>query len=196
VRLFFKAKRSIHIRRSTRATKTGKVVPVSAHEQQRRAAQDAALREIEQKRVATGSRTFTDKPTEEFFDYCDGPRWNGKVAASGLPADFAEPKYKEWSDANGTGPCGVLSAVNREDKGLAVAACGAKEKGAPDDLPFWFPHYVNFDKKTGAIIDETNPFDQPLDYRAVYVLPDDEMPELADEQSMDKMRKVTGRAKP
>ena len=193
--LLFKATRPVHIRSSVRTTKTGKVVPVSAHEQQRREIQDEALRRIEQRRIATGSRTFTDQPTKEFYDYCDGPRWNGKVEMSGLPDDFDADQYKAWCDADGTGPCGVLSAVNREDRGLAVAACGAKQKGTPDDLPFWFPHYVNFDEQTGAIVDETNPFDQPLNYRAVYVLPKKEMPDLADEGSMVRMRKLTGRTR-
>ena len=198
--LLFKATKTVRVRSSNRTTKTGRLAPVRAYEQKRYTKAEQELWEWQKKelqaeavREAEDQKRTTDTPCSEDFDYIDGPIWNGKVILSGLSKDFPKLLYEKWTDMTGQGPCGVLSEINRRDRGLAVASCGARTKGTPFEAAGWFPHYVNFDKRTGAIIDETNPFGRPLQYRSVFLLPEKELPEMVDDELIKKMRLLTGR---
>jgi hypothetical protein len=137
-------------------------------------------------------RAYATTPTSEFYDYDQGPRWVGPIAKSGLPKDFPKKLYDKFCEVQGQGPCGVLSDINRQDKGLKIAICGAKPQGKPDTTNNWFPHYVNIDER-GAIVDETNPFGKTLDYQSVHVIPATELPDLVDEDTITYLRNLTMR---
>lgn len=101
------------------------------------------------------------------------------VLASAMSFTLDE-HYDEFGDTFGFGPCGVYSELVRQDTGMDVAIATAV---APDGQEF--PHYVLWND---GIIDYTNPFDEPLKFKDIEILPKDEMPELVSQTEISWLR--------